>query len=61
MLAPMRTWRFWITLAILFAANWLISSIIFAAGQSPTVTVSYNAFLDQVQADRKSTRLNSSH
>src|SRR5437870_242479 len=50
-LAPMRTLRFWITLAILFAANILISNILFSAGQAPTVTISYNAFLDQVTAD----------
>src|SRR2546421_1143330 len=50
-LAPMRTLRFWITLAILFAANILISNLLFSAGQAPTVTISYNAFLDQVSAD----------
>src|SRR5256886_8244719 len=49
-LAPMRTPRFWITLAILFAANILISNVLFSAGQAPTVTISYNSFLDQVNA-----------
>src|SRR5436189_457884 len=49
-LAPMRRPRFWITLAILFAANILISNVLFSAGQAPTVTISYNAFLDQVTA-----------
>jgi cell division protease FtsH len=44
----MQTRRFWIVLAILFAANILISNIVTAALQSPTVTISYNAFLDQV-------------
>ena len=48
--APMRSARFWITLAILFAANILISNLLFSAGQAPTVTISYNAFLDQVTA-----------
>src|SRR6266576_4942060 len=48
--APMRTRRFWITLAILFAANILISNLLFSAGQPPTVTISYNTFLDQVNA-----------
>src|SRR5437762_5525902 len=48
--APMRTRRFWITLAILFAANVLISNLLFSAGQPPTVTISYNTFLDQVNA-----------
>ena len=46
----MRTRRFWITLAILFAANILISNLLFSAGQPPTVTISYNTFLDQVNA-----------
>src|SRR5256886_8296339 len=49
-LAPMRSPRFWITLAILFAANIVISNVLFSAGQAPTVTISYNAFLDQVNA-----------
>src|SRR5213593_2066674 len=44
----MRTPRFWITLAILFVANILISNVLFSAGQPPTVTISYNSFLDQV-------------
>ena len=44
----MRTWRFWIVLAILFAANILISNVVTTALQAPTVTISYNAFLDQV-------------
>src|SRR5207245_672662 len=46
----MRTPRFWITLAILFVANILISNVLFSAGQPPTVTICYNAFLDQVNA-----------
>jgi cell division protease FtsH len=44
----MRTWRFWITLAILFAANILISNLFFNASQAPTVTISYNTFIQQV-------------
>jgi cell division protease FtsH len=44
----MRTWRFWITLAILFAANILISNLFFNASQPPTVTISYNTFVQQV-------------
>src|SRR5216683_5388417 len=47
-LAPMRSWRFWITLAVLFAANILISNLLFSAGQPATVTISYNTFLQQV-------------
>ena len=50
MLAPMRTWRFWLTLAILFAANIVISQLFFNAGQPATVTISYNAFLSAVNA-----------
>src|SRR5260370_5338845 len=50
MLAPMRSTRFWILLAILFAANLVISQVLMSAGQEPTVTVSYNAFLDEVNA-----------
>src|SRR5947207_3549309 len=48
--APMRSWRFWITLAILFAANILITNVVMAAFQTPTVTISYNAFLDQLNS-----------
>jgi cell division protease FtsH len=51
MLAPMRSLRFWITLAILFVANILISNFFFSAGQPPTVTISYNTFLAQVSAN----------
>ena len=48
--APMRTVRFWVTLAILVLANVVISNLAFSAGQPPTVTISYNTFLDQVDA-----------
>src|SRR5436190_5333052 len=48
--APMRTVRFWVILAILFLANVIISNLAFSAGQPPTVTISYNTFLDQVDA-----------
>src|SRR5436305_7422003 len=50
LMAPMRSWRFWITLIVLFAANIIISNLITSAGQAPTVTISYNSFLDQVEA-----------
>src|SRR4029077_17521795 len=50
-LAPMRTRRFWITLAILFALNILISNLVSSAVQTPTVTSSCNAFLEQVNED----------
>src|SRR3981081_2936606 len=48
LLAPIRTTRFWVTLAILFAANILLSNLFFNANQPPTVTISYNTFLQQV-------------
>jgi cell division protease FtsH len=51
MLAPMRTTRFWVTLAILFAANIILSNLFFSSGQPPTVTIAYNTFLQQVNAD----------
>src|SRR2546429_7072840 len=47
----MRSARFWIILAVVFAANILISNILTSATQPPTVTISYNSFLDQVNAD----------
>ena len=50
LLAPMRTLRFWVMLAILLVANIVISNLAFSAGQPPTVTISYNTFLDQVDA-----------
>ena len=45
----MRTLRFWVMLAILLVANIVISNLAFSAGQPPTVTISYNTFLDQVE------------
>src|ERR1700737_767055 len=51
MLAPMRTTRFWVTLAILFAANIILSNLFFSSGQPPTVTIAYNTFLQQVTSD----------
>ena len=46
--APMRTWRFWLTLGILFVLNFVVANLIQSAAQGPTVTISYNQFLDQV-------------
>ncbi len=51
----MRTRRFWITLAILFALNIIASNVLMSAGQPPTVTIAYNTFLDQVKADNVTT------
>ncbi len=50
MLAPMRTRRFWIYLAILLLANIAVGQILTALSQAPTVTISYNTFLAQVTA-----------
>ena len=47
--AQMRSWRFWIVLAVLFAANILIANLVSAAMQAPTVTISYNSLLEQVK------------
>src|SRR5579872_1922448 len=55
LLAPMRTRRFWITLAILFALNIIASNVLMSAGQPPTVTIAYNTFLDQVKANNVTT------
>src|SRR5438552_18106847 len=51
MITPMRSARFWIMLAILFAANLLITQFLTSASQPPTVTISYHAFLAQVGAN----------
>jgi cell division protease FtsH len=47
-LAPMRSTRFWITLAILFAVNIIVSQVLMSASQQPTVNLSYNSFLTQL-------------
>jgi cell division protease FtsH len=46
MLAPMRSWRFWIMLGILVVANIVIGQLL--TGAPATVTISYNTFLAQV-------------
>ena len=51
MFAPLRTVRFWVTIAVLLAANVLLSNLLFNAGQQPTVTISYTSFLQQVRQD----------
>ena len=51
---PMRSWRFWLVLAVLFAANIIVSNVITALLQ-PTVTISYNEFIDQVNQDNVAT------
>jgi len=49
-MAPLRTARFWIALIVLLLANILISNVLMSVGQAPTITISYNTFLDQVSA-----------
>jgi cell division protease FtsH len=49
-MAPLRTPRFWIALIVLLLANIVISNVLMSFGQAPTITISYNAFLDQVSA-----------
>ena len=51
MLAPLRTWRFWIVLGILLVLNIVVGQVFTALSQAPTVTISYNTFLTQVGDD----------
>ena len=48
---PMRSWRFWITLALLLVANIFITNVLLAPAQPVTITVPYNVFKQQVAAD----------
>jgi cell division protease FtsH len=48
--APFKTLRFWIGLLALVALNVIVSNLLFSANQPTTVTISYNVFLDQVDA-----------
>jgi cell division protease FtsH len=50
MLAPMRTWRFWIVLGVLLLLNVAVTQLFTAFSQTPTVTISYNTFLTEVGA-----------
>ena len=49
LIAPMRTGRFWIVLGILLLANIVVGQVFTALSQTPTVTISYNTFLTQVE------------
>ncbi len=49
--AQFRTVRFWVWLLILLAFNILITNVLFAPAQPPTVTLPYNVFKQQVAAD----------
>ena len=48
--APLKTVRFWVTLIVLLLINIFLSNLLFSSGQQPTVTISYNQFVDQVNA-----------
>ena len=48
MLAPMRTGRFWIIVAILLVVNFVVGQVFTALSSAPTVTISYNTFVSQV-------------
>jgi cell division protease FtsH len=48
---PLRTWRFWITFAVLLVANIVIANVVFSMSQPRQVTLSYTAFIQQVNDD----------
>ena len=50
MLAPLRTWRFWIVLVVLLLLNVAVTQLFTVFGQPPTVTISYNTFISEVDA-----------
>jgi FtsH Extracellular len=49
--AQFRSFRFWVTLGIVLAANILISNFLFQTPQPKSVTIAYSTFIDQVTAD----------
>jgi cell division protease FtsH len=51
MWAPMRSLRFWVMLAILFALNVIVSNLLFSSSQPQMVTIPYNVFIQQVTDD----------
>ena len=46
----MRWRRFWLLIFLLLLVNIVVTSIIQSASQSPSVTIPYNVFVDQVNA-----------
>jgi cell division protease FtsH len=48
---PMRSWRFWMPLAIVLLLNVLLFNAIFPADQTHRVTLPYNVFKQQIIAD----------
>jgi cell division protease FtsH len=47
-LQSLATWRFWITLVILLAVNYLVVNVLFAPSQPKQVTIAYSTFKAQV-------------
>ena len=47
---PIRWRRFWLVIFVLLVVNIIVSSIIQSASQTPSVTIPYNVFVDQVNA-----------
>jgi cell division protease FtsH len=48
---PLRSRRFWIGFALLLLLNIFITNVLFAPAQPASVTLPYNVFIDQVNAD----------
>jgi len=48
---PLRSTRFWIGFALLLLLNIFITNVLFAPAQPASVTLPYNVFIDQVNAD----------
>ena len=47
---PIRWRRFWLVIGTLLLVNIIVTSVIQSASQSPSVTIPYNVFIDQVDA-----------
>ena len=48
MLAPLRTWRFWIIVGVLLVLNFVVGQVFTSLSSAPTVTISYNTFVTNV-------------
>jgi cell division protease FtsH len=47
---PIRWRRFWLVIFVLLLVNIIVSTIVQSANQTPSVTIPYNVFVDQVNA-----------
>ena len=45
---PLRNWRFWATLVVLLVINFALANLVMQQQQPKQVTISYNAFVQQV-------------